>query len=1051
MMLSDVSVKRPVFATVISLVLITFGILSFMQLPLREYPDTSPPIVSISTSYPGASAEIVETQITQIIEDQINGIEGVSSINSSSSDGSSRVSVEFYVGRDIDQAANDIRDKISRVVGALPDEVDPPQIAKADSDARPIAYYNLTSSQMDYLELNDYANRFILDQFAVLDGVANVQIRGNGGFAMRVWLDRLALAARGLTVTDVDAALRRQNVELPAGRVDSTDLEFSVRVERAYQSPEDFERLVIARGADGHLVSLGEVARVELGSASDRAVYRGNGIESVGVGIVKQSTANSLAVMRGASALAERINQTLPEHMDLVASSSDAAFIENAINSVYETIFLTMVLVSLVIYMFLGSLRAMIIPVVTIPVCLLSAFIVLAMFGLSINLITLLALVLCVGLVVDDSIVVLENIQRRVEGGEPPLLAAYNGARQVAFAVIATTAVLIAVFVPVIFMEGNMGILFYELAMTIGGAVIFSSVLALSLTPMMSSKLLTSSAHQSWLTKNVDRVFRWLQHGYHDALQVCLRFSGVIVLGLFLIGGSLYYLFQNIPSAFAPTEDQGVFLVRLSGPEGASLEFMNEQVNLLQDQVLPYVERGEINNVITMVPGFGGGGSGVNSGMSIVTLPQWELRTKSTQQVMNELSAKWADLPALQINMFMRSGLVRGGGGQPVQFVIGGRSYEELVQWRDLLIARAEASGLFIRPESDYLETKPTLTVTVDKTRAADLGISIQSIGRTLQTMMNESRVTTFANQGEEYDVILQAEKFQRASPDDLTNIYVRSETSGQLIPLSNVVSIANTSGPNSLNRYNRMRAITISAGLTPGTNLDDALTFLENVVLDELPEYAQIDYKGESLELKESRGGLAFIFAMALLVVFLVLAAQFESFIHPLVIMTTVPLALFGALLGLLLTDGTLNIYTNIGLIILVGIASKNGILIVEFANQLRDEGLEFRDALVQACDLRLRPVLMTALSTIMGSLPLIMASGAGSESRILLGIVIFSGVMMTTLMTLFVVPVVYNLLARSTGSPQTVSRLLAKMQSRYESVTNKSETGTAADEVKA
>ena len=1029
MILSDISVKRPVFATVISLMLISLGILSFLELPLREYPDTSPPIVSVSTSYPGASAEIVESQITQLLEDQINGIEGVSSINSSSSDGSSRISVEFNVERDIDVAANDIRDKISRVTRSLPEDVDSPTIAKADSEARPIQYFNLTSSQLSYLELNDYANRFIVDQFAVVDGVASVSIRGNGGFAMRIWLDRTALAARGLTVVDVENALRRENVELPAGRIDSTNMEFAVRVDRIYQSSDDFNRLVISRGDDGHLVTLGEVSRIELGSANNRSTYKGNGVESVGIGIIKQSTANSLSVLRGTSALAERIIPTLPDHMNLVLSSSDAAYIENAISSVYSTIFMTIALVGLVIYMFLGSMRAMLIPTITIPVSLLSAFIVLAAFGLSINLITLLALVLCVGLVVDDSIVVLENIQRRVEAGEDPLLASYNGSRQVAFAVIATTAVLISVFVPVVFMEGSMGILFYELAVTISGAVIFSSVLALSLTPMLSSKLLTTHAHESWVTRRVDQAFSWLQHGYDDTLALFLRYSWWVFSVLLLIGAGIYVLLQQVPSTFAPSEDQGVFMVSISGPEGASLSFMEEQINLMQAEALPFVDRGEISNIISMVPGFGGGGS-VNSGVSIISLPEWSTRTKSTQEVMSDLNRAWSDLPALEVRMFMRSGLVRGGGGQPVQFVLGGRSYEELAGWRDLLITRAEESGMFIRPDSDYKETKPSLTVTVDKIRAADLGISIQSIGRTLQAMMSESRVTTFANLGEEYDVILQAEDAQRATPDDLTNIYVRSDTTGRLIPLSNVVSIENSAGPTSLNRYNRVRAITISAGLAPGTNLETALDFLETIVREELPEYAQIDYKGESLELKDSSGGLLFIFMLALLVVFLVLAAQFESFVHPLVIMTTVPLAIFGALLGLFLTDGSLNIYSNIGLIILVGIASKNGILIVEFANQLRDEGLSFEKALIEACDIRLRPVLMTAISTLMGSLPLIFATGAGSESRILLGIVIFSGVLMTTIMTLFVVPVMYNLIARKTGSPETVARLLNKLQ---------------------
>ncbi|MEQ8409366.1 MAG: efflux RND transporter permease subunit [Gammaproteobacteria bacterium] len=1029
MILSDVSVKRPVFATVLSLMLVAFGIMSFNQLPLREYPDTSPPVVSVSTSYPGASAEVVETQVTELIEDQINGIDGIEAINSSSVDGSSRISVEFEVGTDIEAAANDIRDKISRVTRALPEDVDPPRIAKADSEARPIQWFNLTSSQLTYLELNDYANRYIVDQFAVLNGVANVNVSGNGGFAMRVWLDRVALAARGLTVVDVQNALRRENIELPAGSIDSRDMEFSVRVERIYQNTDDFARLVIARGADNTLVMLGEVARIELGSANERSLYRGNGVDAVGIGIVKQSNANSLEVLRGAEALAERIRPTLPDHMGLETSSSDAEFIENAISSVYSTIFVTMGLVSLVIYMFLGSLRVMLIPVVTIPVCLLSAFIVLSGFNLSINLITLLALVLCVGLIVDDSIVVLENIQRRVEEGEAPLLAAFNGSRQVAFAVIATTAVLIAVFVPVVFLEGNLGILFYELAVAICGAVIISSVLALSLTPMMCSKLLKSEPRENWLTRKVNSGFRWLQAGYHDALQVCLRYSWVVFASLMLVMVGIYGLFQQLPSAFAPSEDQGVIFSNMAGPEGANLDYMEEQVDAVQASVMTMVEAGEVENIVTMTPGWGGGG-GVNSGISIISLPPWETRDKATSEVMAELNQEWAKIPGIRAFMFMRSGLGRGGGGQPVQFVIGGRSYDELVQWRDQIMTQAQDSGLFTRMDSDFNETKPSLTVRVDQVRAADLGVSTQAIGQTLQAMMSESRVTTFADAGEEYDVILQAEDSQRASPDDLTNIYVRSDTSGELIPLANVIQVDNSAGPTALNRYNRIRSITLSAGLAPGVDLDTGLSYLENLVAEQLPEYAQIDYKGESLDLRASEGGLATVFLLALLVVFLVLAAQFESFIHPLVIMTTVPLAIFGALIGLLLTDNSLNIYSNIGLIILVGIASKNGILIVEFANQLRDQGKEFSAALNQACDQRLRPVLMTAFSTLMGAIPLILATGAGSESRVLLGIVIFSGVLMTTITTLFVVPVVYNLLARNTGSPEAVAQKLERLR---------------------
>ncbi len=1031
MILSDVSVKRPVFAAVISLLLLAFGALSFMELPLREYPDTSSPSVSINTSYPGASAAVVESTVTQIIESQINGIAGIENITSSSSDGSSQISVDFQPGTDLEAGANDIREKISRVTRSLPEGVDPPQVQKANNDSQAIQFFSLTSSELSFLELNDYAERYVLDQFLVVDGVASVQVRGNGGFAMRVWLDRVALAARGLTVTDVTSALRRENLEVPAGRIESQNMEFTVQVDRIFRTADDFKRLVIARGTNGDMIRLGDVSRVELGADNPRAIFRGNGVEAVGFGIIKQSTANSLDVMRATTALGEQINASLPDHMELILVSSDATFIENAIYSVYEAIFVTMALVAVVIYLFLGSVRTTLIPVVTIPVCLFSAFILMAILGMSVNLITLLALVLSIGLVVDDSIVVLENIQRRVEEGEPPLLAAFRGSRQVAFAVVATTVVMVAIFVPVIFMEGSMGILLFEMAVTIGGSIVFSMLLALTLTPMLASKLLSQDAHQGLLVRAVDNTFRWLRRSYQDSLRTCLRYSWA-VLGVFLVlGACIYGLLNRIPTTFAPTEDQGLFQARINGPEGASLEYMERYVMAMQDKVLPYIETGEVDSVIAMVPGFGGnGGSSVNSAMMRISLPDWEDRPKGTQEMMDLLDAQWAEFPAMQYNMFMRSGLSRGGGGNPVQFVIGGRTYEELVEWRDLVVARAEDSGLFVRPQSDYRETRPTLTISVDKVRAADLGVSIQSIGQTLQAMMSESRVTTFADAGEEYDVIIQAEDEQRASPDDLTNIYVRSDTTRELIPLSNLVSIQNTSGPNSLNRYNQVRSITIQAGLAPGVQLDQALAFLENVVETELPEYAQIDYKGESLDLKESGGDLAFIFSLSILVVFLVLAAQFESFVHPLVIMTTVPLAVFGALFGIFLTDGTLNVYSNIGLIILVGIATKNGILIVEFANQLRDEGKPFEEALLEASGIRLRPVLMTAIATLMGAVPLMLSHGAGSESRVLLGIVIFSGVLVTTIMTLFVVPVVYRLLARNTGSPEAVARMLEKLE---------------------
>jgi multidrug efflux pump len=1034
MILSDTAVRRPVFAMVLGLLLSAVGVLSFHDLPVREYPNVVPPVVSISTSYPGASAPVVESQVTQIIEDQVNGIEGVASISSSSSDGNSRITVEFSLDRSLDEAANDIRDRVSRVADRLPDDADPPQISKADSDSRPIVFLNFTSTTLDPMALTDYAERYLVDQLAVIPGVAEVSVSGSGRYAMRVWLDRVAMAARGITVNDIENVLRRENIELPAGRVDSTLREFGVRIDRAYRTADDFRSLVLKRGEDGALVRLGDIARVEVGPSNLRTSYRANGNPRIGVGIVKQSTANTLEVLNGVHERVERINETLPEGTQLGIGSDESLFIRGAIDAVYETIGVTTLLVAAVIFVFLGSLRATVIPVVTIPICLLSAFTIIALFGFTVNLITLLALVLAIGMVVDDAIVVLENIHRRIEEGEPPLLAAFNGARQVAFAVIATTLVVVAVFVPLAFQTDYIGQIFSELAVTVSAALLVSMLLALTLTPMMASKLLRQ--HQLGRASEwIDRRFERLAAGYEQALRRVLGrpllAGGVVAV---MVGGAAG-IFELLPDEFAPTEDQGAVFTRVSGPEGASFPYMREQMLELERRVLPLYEEGTLQQVMAVAPGFGS--SQVNQGVVMMTLVPWNQRTRSTQEVVDFAVAAWADLPGVRAFPTIRQGLSRRsgggpGGGTPVQFVIQGSTYAELAQWRDRIIARAQGNPGLLRVDSDYKETKPELLVRIDRNRAADLGVSTQAIGRTLQTMMSERRITTYVDDGEEYDVIVQAVDAQRASPDDMMNIYVRSDTSGRLIPLSNLVRIENSADASSLNRYNRLRAITISAALAPGYSLGEALEFLEEVVSEELPAIAQVDYKGDSLEYKEATGGLYFTFTLALLVVFLVLAAQFESFVQPAVIMLTVPLAVFGGLLGLLLTDGALNIYSKIGIIMLIGIAAKNGILIVDFINQLRDAGRPFDEAIVEAARLRLRPILMTASATVMGSIPLMLASGPGSESRQTLGIVIFGGVSLATVVTLFIVPVFYRLLARNTGSPGAVAAELERMQTQ-------------------
>jgi len=1025
MWLSDVSVKRPVFATVISLTLIAFGTLSFRDLTVREYPDIVEPVVQVAASYPGASADIIETRITQVLEDQLSGIEGVKSIRSTSRDQQASLNVEFELWRDIDEAANDVRDRVSRSLGRLPEDVDPPRVSKSDSDTQPIMYLTLTSTNMSLMELTDYMERYVFDRFAVIPGVSSLNTFGSGGPSMRVWLDPLAMAARNLTVTEIQDALRRENLELPAGRVESLDRDFQVRIARNYQTADDFSNLVISQGADEHLIRLGEVAEVEVGPRDMRRMFRTNGATTTGFGVVKQSTANTVEVLDAVAAEVTRTNEYLPEGMRLITSGDDSLFIRAAISAVYWTIGITTVLVGLVILVFLGSVRAMLIPLVTIPVCLISAFTVLALFGFSINLITLLALVLSIGLVVDDSIVVLENTHRRIENGEPPLLAAYNGTRQVAFAVIATTVVLVSVFAPVAFLRDNIGRIFAELAVTISAAVIFSSILALSLAPMLCSKLLRPSAREGRASHQLDKAFGWLSAKYQSALRAGLKTPSIAVLASIGLGFGAYVLLQEIPQEYAPAEDQGTFMGSLLAPEGTSYDRLVTEAIKLEEFLVPHFESGLITRGIISVPGWGD-----RSGIVNVTLKPWNDREITTAELLGQLNEAWSQIPDLRVIAFMRSGVSGGGGGQPVQLVLGGPNYDELAQWRDIILDRARENPGLTRLDSDLRETQPQVLVRVDTDRAGALGVSARSIGQTLQTIMSEREFTTYVVDGEEYDVVLQAKPEQRESYADLRNIFVRSERSGELVPLSNLTVLEDQAGPSQLNRYNRLRAVTISANLADGYTLGEALAYLEDVIRSELPVTAQIDYRGESLDYKEASGSLLFTFGVALFVVFLVLAAQFESFVHPIVIMVTVPLAVAGGLLGLWLTGMTLNIYSQIGIIMLVGIAAKNGVLIVEFINQKRDEGMEFSEAVVEGAKIRFRPVIMTAFSTIMGSLPLILATGPGAVSRTTLGVVIFSGVSVATFFTLFIIPAFYQLLARHTGSPGAVAQRLSALE---------------------
>ncbi|MGB5541388.1 MAG: efflux RND transporter permease subunit, partial [Gammaproteobacteria bacterium] len=1017
MILSDVSVTRPVFASVMSLLLIAFGLVSFERLPLREYPDIDPPIVTVDTSYPGAAANVVENRITELIEDRISGIEGIRFIDSTSEDGRSRITVEFGIDRDIDAAANDIRDRVSAILDDLPDEADPPDIQKEDSNEDVIMWLNLAGEGMTIPELTDYARRYLQDRFSVLDGVARVRIGGGQVYAMRIWLDQRELAARNLTVADVEAALRAENLELPAGSIDSDNRQFTVRTERTFQTADDFAQLVLARGKDGYLVRLGDVARVERGTAEDRLFFRGNTVPMVGIGITKQSTANTLAVAKAAKAEMARINTMLPAGLAIKQSYDSSVFVEGAIHEVYKTLFIAIAMVIGVIYLFLGSLRAMLVPAVTVPVSLVATFMVLLALDFSLNILTLLALVLAIGLVVDDAIVVIENIHRRMQQhGETRLVAAFRGTRQVGFAVIATTVVLVAVFVPIAFLRGDIGRLFAEFALTMAAAVSFSSFVALSLSPMLASKILPQDARHSRLSSLVDRLFGKVRRGYHTLLQGALRRSWIVGLVFVGILGGSVWLYQAIPDEYAPKEDRGVFYLMVTGPEGTSYPYIAAYMTEIERRLMPLVENGEISRMLVRAPRGFGNFEIFNTGIVINVLSDWSKR-RSAWDIMDDVRQRLKDLPGVRAFPVMRQGF--GARVQkPVQFVIGGGTYEQLAQWRDTLVEKINANNPGLTGlDWDYKETKPQLRVNIDYDRAAELGVTIGSIGRTLETLLGSRRVTTYIDAGEEYDVILEGERDTQRTPSSMENIYVRSERTQQLIPLANLVQLEEFADSIQLNRYNRVRAITLEASLAEGVALGDALRSLEQMAREYLPSEVIIDYKGQSQDYKSSGGSILFTFLLGIVVVFLVLAAQFESWVHPFVIMLTVPLAMAGALLGLFVTGQTLNIYSQIGLIMLVGLAAKNGILIVEFANQLRDAGKPFREALIEASEIRLRPIIMTGITTAAASVPLLLSSGAGTETRTVIGTVVLFGILSATFFTIIVVPVAYDLLARHTG----------------------------------
>jgi len=1015
MFLTDLSIKRPVVASVMSLILVIFGLVTFQEIPTDELPNVQPPVVTIQTDYKGASAEIIDSQITQKIEDYVGGTPGLETIDSFSEDESSRITLTFETSLDLDDVTNDVRSSVARVVDNLPDGASQPEIFKQSSGMRTTMWLSFNSDDMSDLELTDYADRFLKDSFSTVPGVGRVRLGGQRELSLRVWLDPIALAARNLTTQEVEQALKRENVEFPAGRIESRDIDLTIKLDKAYKGLESYKKLPLKRAKDGSIIMLSDIARVEVGAESTRTLFKGDGKQVVGIGIYQQSDANTISVAKGVKKKIKEIKPSLPQGTTLEVSFDRSNYIKAAVNEVYKTLIIALILVTIIIYLFLGNIRALIVPIIALPVSLISTFLAIYIFGFSINLFTLMALVLAIGIVVDDAIVMLENIVRRIELGDSPLVAAYKGAQQVSFAIIATTIVLVAVFVPLVFIKGITGVLFTQTAITLASAVIISSFVALSLSPMLGSKFLKKNMKKSNIVIKFEKFLKGVTNSYRSSLITWVNKKKIILFFIAITLSLTVFLFIFIPKELIAPEDRGAFFVIVKAPQGSGFNFTKSKAEDIEKLLLPKVGKGEYRKLIMRVPGFGKSSKQVNSGFIIVLLEPWSKRDRHGVKIMRESFSEISRVPGVLAFPVMPQGIRTGGVESPVQFVILGNTYEQLIEWKELIKNEARKNPGLTSVQDDFDLNKPQLNVQIDQKKAADLGVSTEDIGRTIETIFGSKNVTSFTRDGKEYSIILQGDIKDRQEPDSISKVFVRSKNNGKLVSISNLVSYNEEGQSPFLARYNRQKAVTISARLVGNYSLDEALKFLVNVVEENTPE-AKIAYKGESEEYKKTNSELYVIFALALITAYLAMCAQFESWRHPLTIMLTVPLAILGGILGLLVVGSSLNVYSQIALVILIGLAAKNGILIVEFANQLRKEGKKFEVAIIEAATIRLRPILMTSLSTIFGVLPLIIGSGPGAASRLTVGITIFGGMLFSTFFTLYVIPTIYSLIGRNT-----------------------------------
>jgi len=1010
MQLPEISIRRPVFATVLSLLVLLVGMVSFDRLTVREYPQIDEPTVTVSTRLGGASSEVIESQVTKVLEDSLAGIEGVDIITSISRQEQSQITVRFKLERDPDSAAADVRDKVSRVRQRLPQDADEPVIAKVEADAQPVVWLALNSDVVSPLELSDLANRYVKPRLQTAPGAADVRIFGERRYSMRIWLDPDRMAAYSLTVQDVEDALRRSNLEVPAGRIESAQREFNVTAATDLQTPQQFNDVMI-RNVNGQAIRIGDVARVLQAPQDERTSVRYNGRDAISLGVIRQATANPLELSAGVREMLPRIEADLPDGVRVEIANDNSIFIDRSIKAVYTTIAEAVVLVALVIFVFLRTLRASVIPLVTIPVSLIGSFALMALFGFSINTLTLLALVLAIGLVVDDSIVVLENIYRHIEEGMKPFEAAIKGAREVGFAVVAMTLTLAAVYAPLAFTPGRTGRLFAEFALALAGAVVVSGFVALTLSPMMCSKLLRHNPKPGWFDAFMERQLTRLTNGYGRVLGASLQVRWIVV-GV-MLGSALgsWWLLGSMRQELAPMEDRGVVLATINGPDGATLAYTRKYAEAIEGIASQYPE---FERVFTIV-----GNPSVAQGSVILRGKDWEDRDRTTMEIARDLAPKIAALPGVSSFPITPPSLGQGFRERPINYVIvTSDTYENLSQVVRQFQERLAQNPGFVQVDTDLRLNKPEIRMDVDRERAADMGVGVDVIARTVETMLGGRTVTRFKRDGEQYDVVVQTVSANRSTPDDIDRLFVRGRGDA-MIPLAALVTTREVVVPRELNHFAQRRSASITANISPEYSLGEALQFMDQIAGDILPPGYTTDLNGQSREFRNSSGSLAVVFALSLLFIYLVLAAQFESFVDPLIIMLSVPLSMLGALLALKLSGGTLNVFSQIGLITLVGLITKHGILIVEFANQMQEQGMDKLQAVKRSAALRLRPILMTTGAMVLGAIPLALASGAGAESRQQIGWVIVGGMSLGTLLTLFVVPTMYTLLARNKSHP--------------------------------